>query len=524
MLLSAQSLEKRYGAETVFSDISFTLDEGHRVALVGKNGAGKSTLMKLLVGKTEPDAGRVTVTDGRTVAYLPQEIAADDTRTGIAYLQDGTNLQPHQFFPLLEGLGVPQEVAERSLNGMSGGQQTKILLTRFLLEPSDILLLDEPTNNLDIPSLLWLERFLASSKKAMIIISHDLMFLNTVANRVFEMKDGTLLTERGTYGDYLERKKKELARAKKEYAQYIQKVRQLERTKRQIQGKGGRIDAAEADDGDKIGAGAARDRASAGQRQARSIERRIQRMEKVKKPFEEDPYVLTISARQQDGDIEIAASDLVVGYPGGVRVGPVSFSVKIGDRLCLMGMNGAGKSTLLKTVAGMLEPLEGGISVSDGVLFGDLMQKHERADPGTVALDFFMQQTGGDAERAMHALKQAGFTDRMLRQRIAGLSSGMRARLLFAVFVALGVNVLILDEPTNHLDMEAVAALKDLLKQYTGIVFLVSHNRWFLEDLNVGTYYSIADSAAVRIPDFEKYLSDAQARAERMVKQLRRAV
>ncbi len=524
MLLSVQSLEKRYGSEVVFSDISFTLDEGHKVALVGKNGAGKSTIMKIISGGEEPEAGSVTVTGGRKIAYLQQEVKQSDERTGIEYIQDGIDLQPHQFFPILEGLGVPQKVAEQKLVDMSGGQQTKILLTRFLLEPSDILLLDEPTNNLDIPSLLWLERFLASSKKTMIIISHDLVFLNTVANRVFELKDGSLTVERGTYGDYIERKKKEFARQMKEYALYLQKVRQLEQAKRNLQSKGEKIDTIEASDSDKMAADAVRDRASAGQSGVKAIERRIQRLEKVEKPFEEDPFMLNIRARNTDGDIEITAKDVVAGYEDGVHIGPVSFTVKIGNRVCMMGMNGAGKSTLLKTITGVLKPLDGAVTVTDGVLFGDLMQQHERADRDEKSIDFFIHQTGSDHERGMHMLKQSGFTDQMIQQRIEGLSSGMRARLLFAVFMALGVNVLILDEPTNHLDIEAVAALKEMLKVYTGTVLLVSHNRWFLEEMKIDVFYDIADGSVQRIKDFDGYIAEANTRAERMVKRLKRVI
>ena len=166
MLLSVQKIGKQFGGEQVFSDVSFTLDEGHKVALVGKNGAGKSTLVKIIAGLEKANSGEVKITNGRTLSYLPQEVPTGEDKTGVAYIQDGTDLQPHQFFPILEGLGVSQQVTAQKLSEMSGGQQTKILLTRFLLEPSDILLLDEPTNNLDIPALLWLEAFLATSKKS----------------------------------------------------------------------------------------------------------------------------------------------------------------------------------------------------------------------------------------------------------------------------------------------------------------------------------------------------------------------
>ena len=524
MLLNATSLEKRYGSETLFTDVSFTIDEGHRIALVGRNGAGKSTLMKLLAGLEESDTGSVTVTNGRRLAYLPQETAPDDDRTGTGYITDGSGIRPHQFFPVLEGLGVPQSVAERPLNVMSGGERTKILLTRFLLEPSDILLLDEPTNNLDIPSLLWLESFLSSSKKAMVIISHDLVFLNRVANRVFELKDGSLAVERGTYGEYLERKKKEFARKMKEYKAYTAEVSRLEGNIASIRRKGERIDGTESSDADKRLAGARRDRASSGQKSTKTLERRIERMEEAEKPFREEPFTLTVEPEKTESPVEIEAEEVVAGYGDGPSVGPVSFRVKAPERFCFMGMNGAGKSTVLRTVIGAIPERSGAVSRTEGVRIGDLMQQHERLRGDAEVFDFFIGETGADAQRALHMLKRAGFTDGTMKRTVSGLSSGMRARLLFAVFSALKVNTLVLDEPTNHLDIEAVTALKDLLGSYTGIVLLVSHNRWFLEGLSVTSYYEIADGKMRRISDFDAYLKEVKAQADAMVKRLRRTL
>ena len=465
-----------------------------------------------------------SITSGRTLSYLPQEIADDDTRTGVAYIQDGTDLQPHQFFPILKGLGVSQETADQKLSVMSGGQQTKILLARFLLEPSDILLLDEPTNNLDIPALLWLEEFLASSKKAMIIISHDLTFLNTVTNRVFELKNGTLSIERGTYGDYLERKKKEFDRQMKEYLHYTEEVKRLEASSRAAEKQVEEGDALELSDSDKYIARAGMEKASASQRRGKMLKRRIKRMKEVEKPFEEEPFTLALEAKQGEGDIEIVLEEAVAGYKDGIAIGPLSLNIQTGDRLCLLGMNGEGKSTVLKTITGIIPPLKGTVTKTDGIILGDLLQQHERADRGEKALDFFMQQTERNFEEGMYMLKRAGFAEHTMQQEIGGLSSGMRARLLFAVFIALGVNVLLLDEPTNHLDMEAVTALKEMLKTYTGIVLLVSHNRWFLEELEIGTCYEIAEGAMKRIKSFEAYVKSARDRAKQMTTQLQRTL
>ena len=170
----------------------------------------------------------------------------------------------------------------------------------------------------------------------------------------------------------------------------------------------------------------------------------------------------------------------------------------------------------------MIPPLKGTVTRTDGIILGDLLQQHERADRGEKALDFFMEQTKSNFEEATHMLKRAGFAEQTMQQEIGGLSSGMRARLLFAVFITLGVNVLLLDEPTNHLDIEAVTALKEMLKTYTGIVLLVSHNRWFLEELDIGVCYEIAGGEMKRIKSFEAYVKSAQDRAKQMTTQLKR--
>lgn len=526
MLLSVQSLEKQYGSHTVFTDLSFTIDEGHKIALVGKNGAGKSTLMRILAGEESPDGGSFVVTKGRTLAYAPQEVSSGDVeKTGTQYLQEKAGVREYQYLPILDGLGVPQDSVAQPISSMSGGQQSKLLLTAFLLSPADILLMDEPTNNLDIPSLIWLETFLAASKKAMVIISHDLVFLDTVTNRVFELRDGGLSCERGTYSDYLDRKKKEHERQMRQYQAFQEKVQKLERDRDELKQKGERIDAVQVSDRDKFASGVNRDRASGGQQRVRSIEREIRRLGSVKKPYEEGTFTMRIQPRHTEGACEIMLEDVVAGYrDDGVHVGPVSMTLQQGERLCVMGANGSGKSTLLKTITGMVEPLRGQVMLGDGVQVGDLMQQHDRVDQKQDPISFFMDQTSSTQERAIHALKRSGFSERMFEQPIAGISPGMRARLLFAVFADLGVNTLILDEPTNHLDTEAVYALRDMLRDYPGIVLLVSHNRWFLNQVRSDRYYHISDSTLHKIADFDAYIKEAADRAKKMTARLKRMV
>ena len=521
MLLSVNSIEKRYEEDSIFNSVSFNIDEGQKIALVGNNGSGKSTILKILANLENPDFGEVKLSKGRSVAYLPQEII-DINKTGIEYISQDTDLKLHQFISILNGFGLTEKIANQNLNTMSGGQRTKILLTKFLLNKADILLLDEPTNNLDIESILWLEQFLKNSKKAMIIVSHDIVFLDNITNKVFKLEDENLSIEGGTYGDYIKRKEKEFERDMSLWKQYTAEVKRLEANISSIQKRSEEIDKTDVDDKDKIAAGARRDKASGVQKNSKIIKRKLSKMEKVEKPFETEPLVLEIHPKNTEASIEIDIKDLVSGYSDGVKVGPFSSRVVLKNKICFLGENGAGKSTILKTIYGDLKEIEGEVNITEGVKFGDLMQQHERADRNENVFNFFQNQTKFDLEKTTNALKKVGFNEKSMKHKISTISSGMRARLLFAIFSATGVNVLILDEPTNHLDMDAVRALKDLLKRYMGIVILVSHNRWFLEGLEIDFYYNVENGAVKKIDDFDEYLDSIKKRAEQMVTKLKR--
>ncbi len=535
MLLSVQSLEKQFNAQLLFSGISFTLDEGHKVALVGKNGVGKSTLLKIIAGCESTDGGSVTIAKGKTVAHLPQEIIAGESRTGIAYITapqaNGGSVPEHRAYTFLNSLGISKEIAALPLKLMSGGQQSKILLTRFLLEDADIFLLDEPTNNLDIPSLIWLESFLKESKKTLIIVSHDLYFMDAVTNRVFVLTEKTIQAQRGSYTDYLQRQEKEYLRQKEMHERQQKEILRLEEQVSATKEKSEKIDKTEVRDSDKRAAGWSRDRASSSQGRAKALSRRLKKLDRIEKPFEEETFAMRVHSKDIESDVAIVADQVVVGYKDTelpaqhtTEVGPFSFELKIGTRVCFMGENGVGKSTVLRSIIGMHKPLSGTITVSEGVTFGDLMQQHERADRSCTAVELFTRETGTDTEKAFHMLKKYGLPEHALHQTVGKLSSGTRARTLFAIFDTLGVNMLILDEPTNHLDMPAVRALCELLKTYNGAVLLVSHNRWFLEQVHIQQYYEISDGSMNRIKDFEAYLKQVKTKAERIIARLKRSI
>ena len=520
MLLKANGIQKQYGNKFVLTGIDFQLDEGNKVALVGANGIGKSTLIKILSGLEENDGGDIFLAKDKTLAYLPQEVI-DPEEVAIDYItKDG--IPAHKAFPVLSGLGLQQNLSERKMKELSGGQQTKVLLTKFLLDEADILLLDEPTNNLDIPSIIWLEEYLSASRKAMIIISHDLAFLNKVANRVFELTEDGLNVERGTYSDYIERQEKKYRRELEQYKQYMKEKARLQGNMKEMQGRGQEVDNYKPKENDKQILGSARDRATATQSRVKTIRKKLDQMDVHDKPIEKETFVIDIHPKTLEGDLNISLKDVVFGYKDGIRIGPVSFDIKLGERVCILGENGSGKSTLLKTIVKQIEQLEGDVLVTQGITFGDLMQQHERASRDKEVLELFISETRANSEKAFHMLKKAGLTEEVFNHKVGGLSSGTRARLLFAIFQALGVNTLILDEPTNHLDIEAVNAIISLLETYKGTVIMVTHNRWFLEKINIDVFYRVSDTGIEKISDFESFVKASEKEAEKRINLLKK--
>ncbi len=524
MLLKVNGIEKQYNSEVLFSDISFTVDEKQKIAFVGKNGVGKSTILKIIADIKKPDSGLIEVSKGKKVSYLPQDIEEDVS--GIEYIQNSKDgpFMDHVLYPILNGFSLNEDLINRKVNTLSGGQKTKILLARFMLERSDILLLDEPTNNLDVPSLIFLEELLAQSKKAMIIVSHDLFFLNRICNKVFELKNETLNIEGGTYGDYMERKQKEFERQKISYKTQQEKIQQIQKNIKTLQDKGDDIENFEVTDNAKKESDYKKGKATAGQRRTKVFKTKLSKIEKIEKPYDEGSLEIEINPKNISGDLRVEFEDVVSGYSKKEEFPTFSFELKFGKKMCLLGENGVGKSTILKTILGLQKEISGKRLIADGVFFGDLMQQHEKADRSLTPLELFQKETKKDKETGVYMLKKIGLKEEAINQKIKNLSSGTRARLLFAIFSAQGVNFLILDEPTNHLDMEVVQSLKDMLSKYKGAVILVSHNRWFLKDLHIDNFYLVTKESVNRIKDFDTYISDNKEKAKKLVQKLKKII
>lgn len=557
-MIKAKKISKGYGSVPVISDITFTLERGQKVALVGYNGTGKTTLLKILAGIEKPDSGTLETEEGICIGYLPQDtsLVSDETITeylsrvsGIDALQkeidqladhlDNTdNVERYgalqSKFEHLDGYGFPRRMElmlagfglaglkDRKLPSLSSGQKIKVFLSGILLTGVDLLLLDEPTNNLDLPALVWLEDFLKKSEAACLIVSHDRRFLDKVVRKIFEINwnKRTLSITSGTYSDYLEASLKKNRSAKEEYQLQqaeIDRLNDLARQKKTDAARGARW---QGTDNDKFLRGFKSDRAAKSGKAAKAIEKRIEHLGQVERPIERQPFAISLKAAKEPGTQHISLVDLITGYENGMKIGPITLEISYGERIGIIGLNGSGKSTLLKTIAGQIKPTSGSVNIGSGIKIGNMMQEHESLPREQTLFDFLRERAELREQDIYEKLTRFGFAQSQVREPISSLSPGGRARLLLALFSALSVNTLILDEPTNHLDIEAQEALEEVLATYKGTVVLVSHDRYFLEKARLDFTFVLSDGVLSRIADYREYLAAAEEKAAQLLKLL----
>lgn len=516
-LLTVSGLTKYYGADLIFSDLTFQVPRGDKVALVGVNGAGKSTLLKIIAGMEPADEGNVHTVRGTRLAYLAQEVRFSGDRTlwqemeaAFAHLQQlqaeirtleqriadtdapdwekwmerygeitarfehaGGYEMEQRIKRTLQGLGFVEAQHHQRLAQFSGGQKTRAALAATLLSDPDLLLLDEPTNHLDLEALEWLEGFLNSWDGTLIVISHDRYFLDNVTRRTLEMAFGTVEDYPGGYNRYLELKADRLERRMKEYEAQQEFIARTEEFIR---------------------------RYKAGQRsrEAKGREKRLNRLKEqqlIARPQEAAKLKLFLDSQLRSGDLVLALDGLVVGYPGTAGTDGVSGSPRVllraderelhrGERVALMGPNGSGKTTLLRTLLGELKPLRGQPQLGHKVAIGYYAQGHDALNMDATVLEEIRRVAPQIEEmRARTLLGRFLFSGDDVFKRVGDLSGGERSRVALAQLTLLPGNLLILDEPTNHLDIGAREALEGVLKEYPGSILFVSHDRYFIDAL-----------------------------------------
>ncbi len=515
-----KNISKILGQSEVLTDVSFKLDNGDKVGLIGINGSGKTTLLKILAGEIQADSGQVI--SNEKIGYLEQEIPMENynlsilefllKETGIGEIEkrmheleenlNDSNMDEYDEllnrFLMCDGYNFVEN-AKRLLNGLkldkklddkigilSGGEKNKVLLASLLLGEHEILLLDEPTNNLDIESVNYLEQLIKDSDKSFIIVSHDELFLSDVTTKTIELVNGRTNVYPFSYDVYLKTKEDEYNKQLGAYEATIEKQKELRERLQQRKNAASRSRSVSASDNDKIGHNYA---VARGQNKSGAA---IRRLTKELEQTQVDPEFrvkkkLNFAINQSSDNVScnITMKDLVCGYSG-FETPKISIDVNFGDRLLILGPNGTGKSTFLNAILNKKNILDGQISIGSGVRFGYIEQNTLSNNKSNLTLLEYI--TDGlqnvDKEVVFQVLKnfQISYDDK--DKLFSNFSAGQRTKINLAKLSLNAVNTILLDEPTNHLDIEASNVLYEALDSFNGTIIAISHNKSLCERLN----------------------------------------
>ena len=502
MQLVVENIAKSFGIHEIFKDVSFMLEQGEKVGLVGVNGGGKTTLLRCLLAPETVDGGFIKFEPGLRIGYVQQgfqgigegtlwqflvnagkdilelrqkmaelekqvasakgdeldSLLADYARVSNIYEHaDGYNYE-NRIKIVLHGLGFPENEWDKPAENFSGGQKTRILLAAALVKEPDLLILDEPTNHLDIRMTEWLEGYLRNFKGGVLIVSHDRFFLNNVVGRVLEMEGGHLQNFKGNYDQYLAQKEIQMATME---AAYEAQQEYIARTEAYIR----------------------RFKAGIKSKMARGRQSQLNRLERVEGPERIEEFELRLPPAPESAERVLVLEELSVGYGENILLKDINLVLRKGEKTALLGPNGAGKTTLLKTILGELAPVTGKAKIGNRVKIGYFSQSYERLDPNQTLLDDFWTEYRYTAEHTRSLRGGMLFHGDDVFKEIGTLSGGQKARLVLLKLVLDGANLLILDEPTNHLDIAAREAVEAALEAFDGTVLVVSHDRYFINEV-----------------------------------------
>lgn len=512
-MISVDGLTVEFGGTTLFKDISFQINEKDRIALMGKNGAGKSTLLKILAGERQPTKGRVSAPKDSVIAYLPQHLLTEDGRTVFEEaclpfehlkemegeieqlnqeLMTRTDYESEEYMALIEkvaamsekfyaidlthfeedvekmllGLGFERTDFQRPTSDFSGGWRMRIELAKLLLQNPDVLLLDEPTNHLDIESIGWLENFIMTSGKAVVVISHDRKFVDNITTRTIEITLGRIYDYKAGYSQYLELRKE---RREQQQKQYDDQQKMIAETKLYIERFKGTYS------------------------KTNQVQSRVRMLEKLElvEVDEEDTSRLRLKfpPSPRSGSYPVTMDGVGKTYDGHVVFQNASLMVERGDKVAFVGRNGEGKSTLVKCIMGQLEH-EGTLTLGHNVQIGYFAQNQATLLDGEITVyDTIDSVAKGDIRLKIRDLLGAFmFGGEEGTKKVKVLSGGERTRLAILKLLLEPFNLLILDEPTNHLDLRTKDVLKQALQDFDGTLIVVSHDRDFLDGLVTKVY------------------------------------
>jgi ATP-binding cassette subfamily F protein 3 len=532
-IVVAEGLAKYYGAQDIFSGLSFQTHHGDKIALVGANGVGKTTLLRIIAGLEAPTSGRLSMAKTLRVGYLSQRAdlptgralyeemgevfddiraqqaqlhqleqeMADPDRRAKAMQRYGELLQifelaggytyEQEIKRVLTGLGFVEADFDKPLDLLSGGQRTRAQLAKLLLLNPDLLLLDEPTNHLDLQATEWLEEYLAQWKGSLVVVAHDRYFLDQVANRVWEMGLGALEQYRGNYSHYVELRAERHARRQAEYKAQEEHIARTEEFIR---------------------------RYKAGQRtrEARGRQKRLERLERLERPQQHKAMKFRLSSKVRGGDNVLVTRALTVGYNRPLIACPDLLLLRR-ERAALLGPNGCGKTSFLKTIVGEVPALAGQVKVGTNVQVAYFAQGHEDLREENTVLEEILEVKNLPLEQARGFLGRFLFSGDDVFKPIANLSGGEQGRVALAVLALQGANFLLLDEPTNQLDIQSQELLEQVLQEFDGTVLFVSHDRYFIDALATQVWVVEDGQLRVYLGNYSAYLEQAreeQAKAE----------
>jgi ATP-binding cassette subfamily F protein 3 len=517
-ILTASNLAKSYGPHDIFDGVSLDIPRGAKIALVGPNGSGKTTLLRILAGIEPPRAGVVQRARELRVGYLPQqadfsgvgtlweamltvfaslraqaaelrrlEAAMADPamrersldrygRTLEAFELAGGYTYEARIKQVLSGLGFSPVDFERPLEQLSGGQATRSMLARLLLEEPDLLLLDEPTNHLDLAGIEWLESYLRSWKGAIVVVAHDRAFLDAVAEDTWDLAWSKLDRYRGNYSAYLAQRAERLAWEQADYQRQQQFIAETEDFIR---------------------------RHIAGQRtrEAQGRQKRLDRLARIEQPREYRPLNISLGDVVRSGDLVLGLSNLTVGYrPDVPLVWADEVELRRGQRVALVGPNGSGKTSLLRTALGVIPPLAGEVRLGASVNVGYFVQGHTNLDPELTVLETLVEAGSLLISEARDLAASYRFCGDDAFKHIGDLSGGEQARVALAVLSLQGANVLLMDEPTNHLDIPSQEVLQDVLARFEGTLLIVTHDRYLIRGL-AAQVWAVEDGRLWQFPE-----------------------
>lgn len=535
MILSCNNITKTFGTDTILSDCSFHIEEREKAAIVGPNGAGKSTLLKIIMGRLPADDGTVTISKDKTLGYLAQHqnLSSDGTiydellsvkkdiialeekireteqqmknATGeqLDTLLDQYTKMNHQFelengyayqseiVGVLKGLGFTEDDFSLPVNTLSGGQKTRVALGKLLLSKPDIILLDEPTNHLDMESIRWLENYLLGYNGSVIIVAHDRYFLDRIVTKIIEIENTHVTVFSGNYTAYADKKKilrnmqlKEYLNQQREIKHQQEVITKLKQFNREKSIK-----------------------------RAESREKMLDKLEVVDKPTEiNDKMNIELNPSVISGNDVLSVSHLSKAFDDNTLFTDISFDIKRGERVALIGNNGTGKTTILKIINDILPADSGEIKLGSKVTIGYYDQEHHVLDPDKTLFEE-LQDAYPDLNNTQirNTLAAFLFTNDDVFKYIRDLSGGERGRVSLAKLMLSNANFLILDEPTNHLDMVSKEILENALNSYTGTVLYVSHDRYFINTTATRIIELVGQTTVNYIGNYDYYIEKKDA-------------